>query len=412
VSSEHAHLTLAACGLAAAALVAAVAAVAPAASAADRLVLLDGRTLEATVASIDAKGRVRMANGALAVDLEGLRRIDRPVQPKDDAGQAPCEVFLLAGDAIQARDVVFDGSTFVVDASFGTGLSVPLAAVSAVRLGRRADGDFSEPPEFLAARTGADTRRDQLFAVVDGRIQVVHGALQRIDPTEVGFIWDDAERRVARSKVYGVVLARTAAAPDVEGRCLVRLRDGSSFWMAVAGMAEGRLSGSLVDGLDVVVPWDAVVSLEVRSPRMAFLSDLDPVEADQQALVTFAGRWQRDRNVLGEPLRLGDRTYGKGLGVHSRCRLEYDLGGRYDVFAATIGLDTSAAGRGDCIFKVHADGKELFSKRMTGKDDPVEVRLPVAGATRLTLAVEWGEDLDLADLADWCDARVLKEAPK
>jgi len=289
---------------------------------------------------------------------------------------------------------------------------VPLAVVSAVRLGRRAEDDAGEPAEFLAARTGADTRRDQLFAVIDGRIQVVHGALQRIDPAEVSFIWDDAERRVARSKVYGVALARTAARPDLEGRCLVRLDDGSSLWLAVAGMADGRLTGAVADGLDVAVPWDSVVSLEVRSPRLVFLSDLDPVEVEQQPLVTFAGRWQRDRNVVGGPLTLGGRTYEKGLGVHSRCRLEYDLGGRYDVFAATIGLDASAAGRGDCVFEVQADGKELFSKRMTGKDTPVEVRLPVKGAERLTLAVEWGEDLDLADRADWCDARVLKDEPK
>ena len=410
MTSSQAHSALPGrCVAVAVALVAAVAAAAPAN---DRLVLLDGRTLQATVVSIDTQGRVRMADGSLAVDLEGLRRIERPVQPKDDAGRAPCDVFLLAGGWLLARDVAFDGETFTVDWAYGTGLRVPLAAVSAVRLSRAAEDEAGEPAEFLAARVATDTRRDQLFAVVDGRIQVVHGALQRIDPAEVGFIWDDAQRRVARSKVYGVVLARTAATPDVGGRCLVRLQDGSSFWMAVAGMADGRLTGTVADGLDVAVPWASVVSLEVRSPRMVFLSDLDPVKVEQQPLVTFAAPWRRDRSVVGGPLRLADRLYEKGLGVHSRCRLTYDLGGRYDVFAATIGVDASTGGRGDCVFEVHADGKELFSKRMTGKDEPHDVRLPVKGANRLTLAVEWGEDLDLADRADWCDARVLKEEPK
>jgi len=412
VSHTHAHDVYWLYGLAAGAFIAAVVAAVPAASAADRLVLLDGRTLEATVASIDARGRVRMANGALAIDLEGLRRIDRPVPLKDDADQAPCEVFLLAGGILQARDVAFDGSMFSLDSTFRVGLNVPTAAVSAVRLGRRAEDDAGEPPEFLAARTSAEARRDQLFAVVEGRIEVVHGALQRIDPAEVGFIWDDAQRRVARSKVYGVVLARTDATPDLEGKCCVRLQDGSAFWMTVAGLADGRLTGTMVGGTAVAVPWEAVVRLEVRSPRMVFLSDLDPVKVEQQPLVTFAGPWQRDRNVVGGGLQVGDRAFGKGLGVHSRCRLTYELGGRYDVFAATIGIDASAAGRGDCVFKVHADGKEQFSKRMTGKDDPVEVRLPIKGAKRLTLAVEWGEDLDLADRADWCDARVLKEEPQ
>jgi len=411
VSHTHAHDVYWLYGLAAGAFIAAVVAAVPAASAADRLVLLDGRTLEATVASIDARGRVRMANGALAIDLEGLRRIKRPVTAKGHGGPPPCKIFLLAGGWLLARDVAFDGETFTVDWAYGTGLRVPLAAVSAVRLGLL-HGDASEPPEFIAARVATDTRRDRLFAVVGGHIQVVHGALQRIDPAEVGFIWDDAQRRVARSKVYGVVLARTDATPDLEGKCCVRLQDGSAFWMTVAGLADGRLTGTMVGGTAVAVPWEAVVRLEVRSPRMVFLSDLDPVKVEQQPLVTFAGPWQRDRNVLGGGLQVGDRAFGKGLGVHSRCRLTYELGGRYDVFAATIGIDASAAGRGDCVFKVHADGKEQFSKRMTGKDDPVEVRLPIKGAKRLTLAVEWGEDLDLADRADWCDARVLKKEPQ
>jgi len=375
----------------------------------DRLVLLDGRSLEGTVQSIDAEGRVRLAGRSETVDLQGLRSIDRGGAVQPDADQAPCDVFLVGGGVLRAHDLMFDGSAFAVDWAYGTEQPLPLAAVRAVRLGRGTEEDGAEPSGFQAARTDAEARRDELFALVDGRVQVVRGALQHIDPSDVQFIWNDATRRVARSKVYGVVLARSGPAPDHTGQCLVRLEDGSSFWMTVRSLEKGRLTGAVAGGAVMAVPWSAVARLQVRSRRMVFLSDLDPVEVDQQPLVTFAGPWRRDRNVVGGPLTLGDRVYEKGLGVHSRCRLVYDLGGRYDVFAATIGVDASAGGRGDCVFKVHADDKELLAKRMTGAGKPHTVRLPIKGASRLALTVEWGEDMDLADRADWCDARLLKE---
>ncbi len=219
----------------------------------------------------------------------------------------------------------------------------------------------------------------------------------------------DAARKLPRAKVYGLVLAHKNERPDHTGQCLVRLKDGSSLWAAVKDMANGRLDLRVADKLDLARPWDAVCRLDVRSSRCAFLSDLDPIEAIEEPLVTYAGPWRRDRNVLNQPLTLGKTVYEKGIGVHSRCRLSYALDGKFDLFAATVGIDASTGGKGDCVFAVLADGKELFRKQMRGPDAPADVRVKVAGAQRLTLLVDWGEDLDLADRADWCDARVIRE---
>jgi hypothetical protein len=55
------------------------------------------------------------------------------------------------------------------------------------------------------------------------------------------------------------------------------------------------------------------------------------------------------------------------------------------------------------------DGKELLRERKKGSDPAREIKLDVAGVKLLSLIVEPGEDLDLADLADWADARVLRQ---
>ena len=73
-----------------------------------------------------------------------------------------------------------------------------------------------------------------------------------------------------------------------------------------------------------------------------------------------------------------------------------------------IGIDDETNGRGDCIFLVLGDGKELFRARVTGTDEPRRIGVDIRGVRQVTLVVEPGEDLDLADHADWCDARMLK----
>jgi hypothetical protein len=240
----------------------------------------------------------------------------------------------------------------------------------------------------------------------------VRGGLVRIAEKHIGFQWNDEERKVGRDRVYGVVFAQFGDAPDLAGQCRVLLKDGSSLWGAVTGLRDGKLALRPAEGVDVRLPWNAVTRLDVRSTKMAFLSDLDPIDVVQEALVTYVGPWRRDLNVVGGPLTLGKTVYEKGLGIHARCELTYALGGRYDVFAAVIGLDASALGRGDCVFRVEADGKELFTRRMRGTDRPKPVRLEIAGSQRLTLIVDYGEDLDLADRANWADARVQIQRDK
>lgn len=379
--------------------------------AADRLVLLDGTAVDTVVESIDAQGNIRCQGRPEPPDLMSLRRIERgaPAGP----AQAPCDVYLGFGGIIRARDVTFDGKTFTLNWAYDQHRALPLALVRAVRLNplpEERGGEKPRPPlAFEESLAQDEAKLDELFAISEGSIQAVRGGLQAITTSDVRFIWNDAERKVPRARVYGIVLAHRGGRPDHTGQCLIHLGDGSSLWAVVRGMERGALGVMLGDTLHMALPWDAVWRLDVRSSRCAFLSDLDPIEVVQEPLVTYAGPWRRDRNVLGGPLTLGKTIYEKGLGVHSRCRLSYALDGKFDLFAATIGIDASTGGKGDCVFVVLADGKELFRKQMRGADAPADVRVKITGTLRLTLLVDWGDDLDLADRANWCDARVIRE---
>ncbi len=216
-------------------------------------------------------------------------------------------------------------------------------------------------------------------------------------------------KTIARDKVYGIVFALVSRPPDHAGHCLLTLADGSQIWAKVQSLADGKLNIRVAGEADASIPWSAVQSMQVRSTRMIFLSDLEPTEARHQPLVTLERSWQADLSVGGRPLTLAGRTFDKGIGVASRSVLVFKNEGNFDLLAATIGIDAETEGRGDCIFVVEADGREIFQQRMSGKDPPKSIALDVSGKRSIALIIEPGEDLDLADHADWCDARFVRK---
>jgi hypothetical protein len=106
------------------------------------------------------------------------------------------------------------------------------------------------------------------------------------------------------------------------------------------------------------------------------------------------------------------RTYEHGLAVHSRSSLTYDLNGKFATFEALVGFDESAKGIGRVDCRVFADGKELYANPDLRADaPPVKLVLPVAGAGRLRLVVDFGRDQDAGDRVIWANARLFRKPP-
>jgi hypothetical protein len=109
----------------------------------------------------------------------------------------------------------------------------------------------------------------------------------------------------------------------------------------------------------------------------------------------------------GRAITLGDRHYGKGLGVHAPSDVRYDLGGTCTAFAADIGLDAEVGQNGTAVFQVWADGALIYdSGALHGDMAPVPVYLDIPGVHELRLVVapvDWVTDYAHAD---WADARV------
>jgi glucose/arabinose dehydrogenase/endonuclease YncB( thermonuclease family) len=109
----------------------------------------------------------------------------------------------------------------------------------------------------------------------------------------------------------------------------------------------------------------------------------------------------------GTSLRLNGVTYTKGLGVHANSEIHYPLSGRCNGFAASVGVDDEVGTNGSVIFQVFADTVKLFdSGVMTGSSPTVPVAVDVTGRNDLVLVVTDGGNGNVADHADWADARI------
>ena len=113
----------------------------------------------------------------------------------------------------------------------------------------------------------------------------------------------------------------------------------------------------------------------------------------------------------GSPLKLGEKTFEKGLGHHAPGHLTFQLPeGRFMAFAALVGVHFQGGGRGSVVFQVFVDGEKAFdSGKLTDSDPPVEVQVPLAGARELQLVSTDAGDGYGCDMANWVDARLISD---
>ena len=251
---------------------------------------------------------------------------------------------------------------------------------------------------------------DYLIAQNDkGQWVPAPGVLKSVVGRTVAFEFGGRDRTIALDSVRVIELARVAGDRAAPAGHLIGT-DGSRVAFESLTFAGGSLSIS-AEGLEAKsVDLAAVAEVRFASGRCVHLADLTPAKVAQVGLFDVAFGFRRDASTAGGPLSLDGVTYARGLGLHSRCELTYDLDAAYETFAATAGIDDAAGGRGNATLTVLGDGRELIRPvKLTGAGGPVHVRCDVTGVKRLTILVDFGDDkVDVGDHVDLAEARLVK----
>lgn len=376
---------------------------------AEGVVTLEGDLVEGRILGIDPEGRVEVQDQAAPWALDDLRAL-QPIAPAATVGEDPQEIVLTNGSRLYGRGLQVTDETVEMKSPILGELSIPIDFVWAFRLGvAEPDSRFAQATERMREHD-----RDIIFVTGTGtaEMQEAVGLIESLGVEELSFMEEDDEvRRIPALQVHGVILASPLMdVADLSGvPCTIFLQDGSRCVASVQYLKEGELAIELVDGLEWKLPWSLVRRINVKSDRLAYLSDLEPAQVFEEAIYAYPRSWKRDRNIRGGPLVIGDERFEKGLGTAAGTRLVFANSDEYDLFTASVGIDTSRGDWGDCEFVVYGDGRELLRRRLRGSEPSAFLKVPVRHVREITLHVEpGGGALDLSDDADWGDACLVQ----
>lgn len=263
-----------------------------------------------------------------------------------------------------------------------------------------------------------DTLRDALQSNDAGQADrlvlrngdVLRGSLTAIEGEKVTFRVGQDDRALNRDVTALVLLDPSLVdySTPKEFHAVAQLSDGSSLIITQMRSQQEKIELQWLVGQTLSLSERDLVDLSFRGGRVAYLSDLEPIQSITQPFSDRRFAYRKDRSVSGGPLVLKDQRFTKGLGTSSRSALVFDATG-YSRFQAVVGLDASAGEEGSVRFLVRRGQETVFdSGEMTSATPPKEIDLALNGAKTLELIVDFERRGDVQDIADWANARFIR----
>lgn len=342
---------------------------------------------------------------------------DDVVQIETNVSREPAEPESIywvssAGDAVYARLVAGGERTITLGRSDLENFDLPITRVRELIVpSGRAARTAVEAMQTSTRPTGED---DEVWLANGDRLS---GLIGRIDPNGVTLVTDDGETLIGFDVLRRARLAelRQPATRRVGGEALrvrLTLRDGSA--LTVDGLRSTRDEVHVVldrkgQQVERRMRLDRIRRIDVIGGRWQWLTRVRPTTAENTPLLDLHWPHRIDRNVLGGPIKIGGRTFERGIGVHSRSRLVYRLDEGSRRFVCGYGLDDESGPLADVDVKILLDGK--VAHRATGVRADGRVRrvsIELNGARQVELLVDFGKNGHVQDRFDWVEPAVIR----
>ncbi len=324
-----------------------------------------------------------------------------------DGSRFPCTKFTSAG------------RTASIESGLLGAFAVPSSSISNIRF-QPSDGEIDQPWNELCGR---ELKRDLLVVRKNnGVLDHLDGVIDGVDEKFVKFLLEGDAIPIKREKVFGLIYARPAE-PTTKPLCEVSFVGSENVWLSRVSWDGSQFQAALLSGAEVRLPLEGLRRLDFSLGKVRYLSAIEPREVtltpyfDDEAERSLF-RYRRDRNYVGRPLRLGNKTYAHGLWIHSKTRLLYRIGAEYRRFQAVMGIDYEVAqkGLGDVHVVITAingdvirgERRILLEADVRGPDEPRVIDLDISGAVYLEILVDYGGNIHIGDHLDLADAKVIK----
>ncbi len=340
--------------------------------------------------------------------------------------RAPATVYLTGGEELKGElsggDDLGDHLIFK-SVVLGT-RKIPVDRLRSLVFRERTKGASAE--EFSLPE---DAKFDEaIFRKARRGFDMLGGELERFAPEGLHFAQPGGKARLFRYETLAALAIRDGVEAEKPGDWLLVTAAGDRLRVTLSEVTATKIT--LATGFGPVSLAHAQVAAltKVVGDRV-FLSDMTPQRVAEsgsdgnlgaEPLFSFrrdrtvSGGMIGDQNALADGfLVVGGRTYGKGIGVHSRCTLTYRVPPKMTRFHAKVAIDDevkSLGVKGDVDVLVRVGEDVLFRHKglRFGQGPKSLGTLKVRPGSLLTLEVNFGKGLFLGDRVDWLSAVFLR----
>ncbi len=326
---------------------------------------------------------------------------------------------LVDDSRIAAKEARLLDGRITVSSTAGEELQLTSKAVRYIRWSDADETLDRQWSEILGAEASADRLVIRRSA---GTLDYLPGVVQGVSDGKVQFQYEGDTIPVPLAKVDGIIFFQSEAELP-SARYRLATTDGSLWNLESLELKGDVVHVTAVSGVAADLPLTRLQQIDFAQMDAVYLSDLEPSSTDwtpyigsSTLLANLAKMFQprRDRAYNGSLLRLSatnsssdEREYDKGLAIHSRTEIVYRLAGKYRQFQAEVGIDPDSPA-GSAVVVISADGRTLFEQEVSADQAPQSISVDVNLAKRLTILVDFGNNLDIADRVHLCDARLIK----
>ncbi len=336
-------------------------------------------------------------------DIHKVRFTHRPSPPNPDY---LTEFYPAAGGKLMGRITGSADIAVVAETTIADQLTIPFDKLAALWFDNsKTHRDTRE--QFDQLRQNRLAGKDVLIALRNDTPTTIKCGILSLDTTGGRLIFNGNERTFSTKNVPAVVFA-VGLATQQRWPMTATLTDGTVMPGKMTSSNDESLTFDTAIGQSITLPLYRVATLQFKSPRVVYLSDLTPTEQSSAGKLLDPIPPRFDRNAANGPIALAGQSYDKGIGTHANTEITYTLDQPCETFAATIGIDDSVRPGGYVVFKILGDGRILYeSDSVTGTNNPRPIAVNIRGIGKLTLITDLAEQLDISDLANWADARLI-----
>jgi NPCBM/NEW2 domain len=359
-------------------------------------------------------GRVHLSTASLPMD-QVLSIV--PTTPLPAANEKPTVwIELVDGSKLTGSEFKIDGNRAAFRDETGAGSGTPTELIRSVRLSNPNDSASLKWPVATVTNSTADLlvvrKKDQL--------DFMEGVIGNVDDNRVALTVDGVRYPVNRAKVDGLIFFHKEKDKFSEPAAVIETVNGwrlKAKELSLSSNNKGFDVNIMAGNERFVLPFEQIAKIDCSPGKIAYLSDLEPASVQwtpyfdfRQAAPAMADFYapRNDEGREHQSLRLGGKTFSKGLALCSRTAIDFRIPEGMKKFKATAGIDDAVRDTGNVRLKISADGKSLFDQAITGKDAPADLNLDVDGAKRLSILVDFGDGFDAGDYLDLAEARMVK----